>query len=322
MSLDPAIVDAVVAMGTPPPPGTPPAERRSLIDQASDRVAATATQPGPETVSVADHEVVAADGTTRNLVRLYTPSSPPVGAHLLLHGGSWAQGSPRGTAIDATARERAAAAGVLVAAAGYRLSPEHPFPAGLHDVLESWRWLRRVAEDRMIDPRAISVGGQSAGANLAAALCLLLRREGEPQPLLQLLEVPVLDLTLGSLATMTLPEVADTSGLAAIVSEYLGEDGDPTDPLASPLLAEDLTDLAPAHMMVAEHDPLRGDGEAWARALEVAGVAATCTVGTGHVHISPALTATFEPARRWRTELLETLRRAHAGAHGRAASDA
>jgi acetyl esterase len=189
-------------------------------------------------------------------VRVYGDAGPPF---VYLHGGGWVQGDL--DTHDALCRRIAVEAGRVVTSVGYRLAPEHPFPAGLEDVVAVLRAL----------PGA-EVGGDSAGGNLAAAACLVLRDAGDPLPARQVLIYPALDQR----------RVAPSHRLfargflltAADMDWFQGHYrfGDPLDPRASPLLAPDLRGLPPAVVATAGFDPLRDEGEAYAAALRVAGV--------------------------------------------------
>jgi acetyl esterase len=282
---------------------------RAAADAAADELAHRVTAPGPDVASV--HEVRIPVGETTIGARLYRPDGDgPFGAHVYLHGGSWNQGSPASFYVDATCRERCAGAGVAVLSVDYRMAPEHVFPTAVTD---SWAALDWIARQPDVDGRNLSVGGGSAGGNLAAAVALMARDRGGPELRLALLEVPALDLT-GAHLDADVVGGGDPSGLRAVFDSYLGERDAATNPLASPLLADDLTGLPAFHIMTAEHDPLRGDGEAFLRRLTDAGIAATGGRRAGHIHPSASFTAVFEPAREWRAEVLATLAAVHAKA--------
>ncbi|ULH17045.1 alpha/beta hydrolase (plasmid) [Deinococcus sp. KNUC1210] len=221
-------------------------------------------------------------------------------------------GTIHGAFIDATCRERCVNASCAVVSVHYRKAPEHPYPTGLNDCYAALLWLSDHAAELGIDPDRITIGGQSAGANLAAALTLKLRDEGGPRLMFQLLEVPALDLTFSA---STHPELDQGYGLTRAALEacrrdYLTSADEAGTPYVSPLLAPDLSGLPPAHIMIAEYDPLRGDGAAYAERLREAGVPVTLTLGTGHIHGSPAFTRTMATARAWRSEVVAVLRRA------------
>jgi acetyl esterase/lipase len=167
----------------------------------------------------------------------------------------------------------AAVARAPVLNVAYRLAPEDRFPAGLDDLLAAYRWALTHA-GRFGAPAGIAaVGGDSMGANFAAVVCQELRRHGEPQPALQLLINPVVDVA-SETASMT--TYADAWPLSRDLTDwflghYLGPGDDPTDPRVSPLKAADVGGLAPAVIATAGFDPLVDQGEAYAKRLKEAG---------------------------------------------------
>ena len=175
----------------------------------------------------------------------------------------------------------------MVVSVDYRLAPEHPFPAPLEDVYEAARWIPRSAGTLNVAADRVAVAGDSAGGYLAAALTLLARERGEPHLAFQLLIYPATDLS--TFDTASHREFAEGYLLTRLDMEwyrdhYLGSMDRAADPLVSPLLAADLSALPPAHVVTAEFDPLRDEGEAYARRLFEAGVPATCTRLNGMIH--------------------------------------
>jgi len=232
---------------------------------------------------------------------------------VFIHGGGFWLGSVDELVVDATCRERSTGADCIVVAVDYRLAPEHPFPTPVEDCYRALLWAAEHAAALGGDPDRITLGGVSAGATLAAAVTLAVRDRGGPTLALQLLEVPALDLTL---ASMRASGVGDEHGISVadmtVTAElYLPTPADATDPYASPLLAPDLHGLPTAHIMTAEFDPLRHEGERYAARLRAAGVTVHHQRYAGAIHGSLALTGCWEPARTWRTDLLHALRRAH-----------
>lgn len=317
MTLDPALLEILAALPTADPDSpsavtaADPTGTRAAIDAAADEVARRMTAAGPEVGVVTEVSIAVSGGQIA--ARLYEPAGAgPFGAHVYLHGGSFTQGSPASLYVDATCRERCAAAGVIVLSVDYRMAPEHQFPVAVLDSYAALCWLRDNSSRLRIDPANLSIGGGSAGANLAAAVTVHARAEGGPALRLALLEVPALDLTGGHVDRSLPPALGDPDALLDIFGVYLGDRALSREPLPSPLLVDDLTGLPPFHVMTAELDPLRGDGEAFLARLHESGVAATGGRRAGHVHMSPSFTAVFEPARQWRSEVLSTLATAHA----------
>ncbi|QGN55002.1 alpha/beta hydrolase [Novosphingobium sp. Gsoil 351] len=255
--------DIAAALGVPPPM---PALTADIVPMI--RAGMTAAAAGLQGTQLAEVRDFDADGVP---VRLYRPTTEArLPLLVFLHGGGWMLGDL--DTHDAMHRHIAARAGCAVLAVGYRLAPEHPFPAGLEDAAAAFTWARREAEALDCDSARIALGGESAGANLTAAIALRLRDADKPQPLFQLLVHPVTDMGF------TLPSIDDVAApgltrdyLEACRDLYLGG-GDIGDPLVSPLRATDHRGLAPAIVLTASEDPLRDDGECYARALVAAGV--------------------------------------------------
>ena len=282
MPLDPPIqrIFDLLATGDAPPEDLD--ERRRLADSTM-LLASTGPQPG---VVVCDHTLPVDGGEIT--VRVTSPAqlaSTAAPAFLFVHGGGWSQGN-----LDTAEVECGPLASLVpcvVVSVGYRLAPEHPFPIPLDDCVAAYAWLLSRADDLGVDPARIAVGGTSAGGNLAAALCLAARERGLPLPCFQLLEVACLDLTLGSSSSMH--DVATQVGLTAeaveeFVGRYVPDPARRTDPLVSPLLADDLSGLPPAVIVVAEHDPVRDDGERYLAALHAADVPAAAVRVLSHPH--------------------------------------
>lgn len=255
--------DIAALMGEPAP--MPPLTADLIPLMRANMAVMGQALPGIDIASVTDME---ADGVP---VRLYRPASDaPLPLLVFLHGGGWMFGDLE--THDAMHRHLADRAGCAVLAVGYRLAPEHSFPAGLDDCTAAFAWARREAAMLGCDPSRIALGGESAGANLTAAITLRLRNAGAAQPLFQLLIHPATDLhfRLPSFDTVAAPGMSRNylDGAAALY----GGGTDISDPLISPLLADRHDGLAPAIVLTAAEDPLRDDGEYYARALIEAGV--------------------------------------------------
>jgi acetyl esterase len=168
----------------------------------------------------------------------------------------------------------------------YRLAPENPYPAALEDCLDAYAWLTRTAPELGIDPERIAVGGDSAGGNLAAALCLHRRDERSPQPVTQVLAYPAVE---GTFTTASWSEFADAPLLSTADArwfweQYVGPEHRAGDHLAAPMRAESLRDLPPALILTAEVDPIRDDAEAYAARLRRDGVPVSLTRYAGVFH--------------------------------------
>lgn len=202
--------------------------------------------------------------------RLYVPAGLPAGSPLLVyfHGGGFVIGDLE--THDNTCRFLALYGKVRVLSVDYRLAPEHPFPVGVQDAVAAFQYAHANARDLGVNPNAIAVGGDSAGANLAAVTCQV----ATPKPAFQLLFYPATDAT-----TRTRSKELFSEGLFLtqedidwFTGHYATREEDKRDPRYSPLLAEDLAGLPPAYLATAGFDPLRDEGEAYADRLRAAGV--------------------------------------------------
>ena len=213
-------------------------------------------------------------------IRLYTPAAAagrradPDAMLMYLHGGAWNNGSL--DSHDTLCRAICALARVRVAAVGYRLAPEHPYPAGLEDCWAVWTWLHDNADALGADPNRLAVGGDSAGGNLAAVLAQRAVDRAEARPAAQVLVYPATDFSKRSRSRNELAGIVLTDdGMDEAELMYLGPVAgghDRTDPSVSPLLATDLAGLPPAVVVTAGFDPLRDEGDEYADALAAAGV--------------------------------------------------
>lgn len=220
----------------------------------------------PSTVTTSNVDFGACPG------RIYRPTiETGQGLLVFLHGGGFCLGDLE--THDAMCARLAEVCECAVLAVGYRLAPEHPFPAGLDDCDAAYRWAVDNAAALGLDPARISIGGESAGANLSAAVTLRRRARGESQPTFQILIHPLTDFRFGAASIDSVDGPGITRDFMIQVRDmYLSEAGQVDDPEASPLLAASHVGLAPAIVITAECDPIRDDGEAYALALAGSGV--------------------------------------------------
>ncbi len=293
MPLDPqaqAVMDAVAALGFPANHTVSPEEAR-----ANGRARPRAV--GPAVARVEDRTIPGPD--TELPVRIYTPEGEgPFPIMAWFHGGGWVVGDL--DSADATARSLTVGAQCVVVSVDYRLAPDTKFPGPAEDCFAATRWCAGHAASLNADPSRLAVGGDSAGGNLAAAVSLMARDRGGPAIGFQLLVYPV---TERNFETVSYTDNADgyqlsRDGMIWYWDHYLASDADASNPYAAPMQAGDLSNLPPALVITAEYDPLRDEGEAYARALEAAGVSTTCTRYDGMIHGFFGMAAAVDKGRQ------------------------
>ncbi len=203
------------------------------------------------------------------------------GTVLYFHGGGWVVGSLESG--DSACRFIAAESGLEVIAVDYRLAPEHPFPAGLEDAIDAYRWARAERPGARI-----AVAGDSAGGNLSGTVCIATRDDATGPPDFQLLFFPVTDLSTKHRSYELFGEgyFLTEAHMDWYRDHYLPTPDAALDPRVSPLLADDatLTGLPPAHVAVSGFDVLRDEGLDYAERLREAGVPVTVQLVEGHIH--------------------------------------
>jgi len=272
-------------------------------------LAARAEGPPRIEVLVADHEVPGMDG---NFVPVRVCTPPKVTgllpALLLLHGGGFVMGdleTATTQAMDLCSQVDAVVVGV-----GYRLAPEHPYPAALRDCEAVLRWIASEHDGLGVDAARIGVYGMSAGGGLAAALTLLIRDRGGAPLCFQLLDAPEVDDRLDTTSMRRFGDTPLWNHADAVLSwrHYLrGIDG-AIPAYAAPARADDLSNLPPAYVSVYENDPLRDEGLAYASSLLNAGVSVELHLFPGTFHRSAIITGAAV-SRRQAAETLDALRR-------------
>ncbi len=279
-----ALLDLLVERGVPPMDSLPPVEARDAY-----RKGRSALQPPPR--PMAEVRADAASGPHGPIpLRLYRPQAAvdrgvPSPVLVYFHGGGWVIGD-LGT-HDVLCRDLAHASGHVVVSVDYRLAPEHRFPAAYDDALAATRWVHANATSLGVDATKLAVGGDSAGGNLAAAVCLAARDAADPLPIaFQLLIYPATDMRRGHPS-----HVSNGSGylltaktIAYFHDHYIVDPADDLDWRASPLLARDHARLPPALVVVAGFDPLCDEGLDYARVLADAGTAASAVSFDRQVH--------------------------------------
>jgi acetyl esterase/lipase len=281
----------LVAAAAKPRDGAPKLED---LRAATNGLAAFAAPPPP----VERRDETLAGG--RVAVRLYAPpgsGDAPAPALVYFHGGGWISGGI--ASHDAICATLAARGLCRVIAIDYRLAPEHRFPAALDDGRAALEAIAAQPRRYGVDPKRLGIAGDSAGANLAVVVA----REASAPLALQLLLCPVMD-PLGrtpSRAALAAGWLIEEATMAAYWDCFRVPDLSPDDPRVAPLRCGDLASQPPALVHVAEFDPLRDEGEAYAAALTQTGVRAELTVHAGLIHhfyglggVVPAAQAAFE----------------------------
>jgi acetyl esterase/lipase len=277
-----------------------------------EMVARFSTTIDESSLDIEDHYVAGHDGDPDVAVRVFRSrsSTGAVPALLYIHGGGFVLGNVLSEHVGAATL--ASTLDIVVASVEYRLAPEHPFPAGLHDCFAALQWLCQQAHELGVDAARVGVYGQSAGGGLAAALALFCRDHDGPPLCFQFLAIPELD---DRLETQSMRSFVDTPLWNRPNAElswgyYLGsaKTGE-VSPYAAPARAHDLRNLPPAYVSTMEFDPLRDEGILYALALLGAGVPVELHSYPGTFHGS-SLVTTAGVSKRIVNEQMHVLRRA------------
>jgi acetyl esterase/lipase len=273
--------------------------------------------PEAELLDIEDRLVPGFEGEPEVSVRVYRPKSaaPEAAANLpgilLIHGGGFVVGSVE--TEHAGAVLMAESLGAVLVSVDYRLAPEHPYPAPLHDCCAALTFLHAEAPALGVDPARVALVGTSAGGGLAAATALFARDRGGPPICFQMLHIPELD---DRLETASMTQFVDSpvwnqplavQSWKAYLGDRAGTDDVPT--YAAPARATDLSGLPPAYISTSENDPLRDEGILYAVALLGAGVSVELHQFPGAFHGSTLMLGA-EVSRRAQKEAAAVLRRA------------
>lgn len=197
-------------------------------------------------------------------IRIYTPEGEGLFPLLLfMHGAGWVAGNL--DTHDNVCRCLSSRAKCVVVSVDYRLAPESKFPIPVEESYQVYEWILKNPDLLNIDPERITIGGDSSGGNIAAAVCLMAKDRGKAKIVFQLLINPALDMSVYD---------ENSGNMKWFREQYLRDEKDISNPYASPCLAASLEDLPPAFIVVGEHDVLRAEGEAFGRKLREAGVSA------------------------------------------------
>jgi acetyl esterase len=244
--------------------------------------------PGPQIAGVENIHVA------ERSIRLYRPEARSATAMVFLHGGGLVAGSLE--THDALCRTLAVGSGCNIFAVDYRLAPEHPFPAALDDTLAALEWVFKQAPTFGFE--RIGVGGDSAGATLAAAAAAEWGTQKKQDLAFQLLLCPILDFageapSRHAFASPVLDQDTLDHDIVLYTAGRVGAD----DPRVSPLRAADFSELPPTFLYTAQCDPLRDEGAAYAEKLRAAGVEVHHTCHAGMPHLFYALSSVIPAAK-------------------------
>jgi acetyl esterase len=312
LDLDIQVVVKLVERNPPAPLASlTPVEARAQLCR-SVRVLAGAP------IAIADVRETAVAGAAGPLrARMFVPEEArdAVAGPLIVyyHGGGWVVGDL--DTHDQPCRLLANASGARVLSVEYRLAPEHRFPAPVDDALAAFYDAVANAERLGADPTRIAVAGDSAGGHLAAVTAQQAAAGGGPAPAFQLLVYPVTDLAEVARSRLTFAEgfILTKESTEWYEEQFLGASGDRRDPRVSPLLAAEDGTIAPALVVTAGFDPLRDEGEAYARKLRAAGVRTILRRHPGYVHGFMHVLAGSSGPRQAIAEMGGVLRAALAG---------
>jgi acetyl esterase len=266
----------------------PPLNTRTPADAREDLRHAVRVVAGAPVALASVRETTVAGAAGPLAARLYVPDDSDAAAQgplvVYYHGGGWVAGDI--DTHDQPCRLLAKTSGARVLSVGYRLSPEHRFPAPVDDALAAFRDAVARSEELGADPARVAVAGDSAGGHLAAVTARESVGEGGPAPAFQLLIYPVTDCVDIAASRLTFAEgfILTKPNMDWYEQQFFGTEGDRRDPRASPLLADDLGGGPPALVVTAGFDPLRDEGEAYARRLREAGVRTLLRRHPGYVH--------------------------------------
>jgi acetyl esterase/lipase len=245
--------------------------------------------------------------------RLYAPANDAtedLPGFVFFHGGGMVGGSIE--THDRIAAALAQTTGCRLVSVGYRLAPEHKFPAAIEDAIAATRWVSEQASSLGIDAARLVVGGDSAGATLAAVVCQESLRNAGPAISAQCLICPVLDFEETSPSREAFAEnhLLDRATLEADLADYLDGNTDLANPRISPLRATKFAGLPAAIVHTAEFDPMRDEGNAYAGKLVAAGVAVEHICHDGMIHNFHAMGAILPQGRLVLQQIGEQVRRA------------
>ncbi len=288
-----AVLEQYIAFGTPPLPTLTPRQARMApsVTDAVETVLRKNNQQAPAANVAITQRVLpalytpqsAADGI---LVRIYTPNGPtgPLPVVVYYHGGGWVIGSL--DVYEPSAKALAERTGAIVMSVDYRLAPEFKFPAAHEDAYAAYKWAHDNAATIGGNPAKVAVAGESAGGNMAAAVCILARERGLALPVHELLVYPVAnnDLTTASYNQYADAQPLNKPGIVYFTNNYFNSPADGDNRLISLVDVADLKGLPAATIIGAEIDPLQTEGMQLRDKLMAAGVPVMYQLYPGTTH--------------------------------------
>ncbi|QJY47993.1 alpha/beta hydrolase [Pseudonocardia broussonetiae] len=263
--------------------GMPPFEHMTVPQAREAAKGFIDLQGEPEDIATEDRTIPGPAGDIP--VRVYTPAGDgPKPMIVYFHGGGWVIGDL--DVCDNPVRRIANRTGAVVVSVDYRLAPEHVYPAAFDDSYAATAWVAEHAAELGGDPGRIATCGDSAGANLAAAVAIAARDRQGPRLAAQLLLYPVTDFNFTTESYEQNGEgyLLTKGSMQWFWAHYLGAQELGKEPFACPARADDLVGLPPAFVATAEFDPLRDEGEAYAANLRTAGVDVSAKRYDGMLH--------------------------------------
>ena len=319
-----AVLDSLASLHPKPIEKLSPAEARKQPGPP-DAVKALLKKEGksaaPEAVgSVKDTMIPGGDGAMIP-VRVYTPSGTgPFPVAVYFHGGGWVISSING--YDSSCRALCNAANTVIVSVGYRLAPENKFPAAHEDCYAATQYVMSNAASMGGDPAKVAVVGESAGGNLASAVCLMAHDRGGKMPVYEVLVYPVTDTSLAypSVEENKNAKPLNKAMLVWFVGHTVKSDADKANKYLAIIKNPNLSVLPPTTIVLAQIDPLRSEGEAYAKKLEAAKVPVRMRLYKGVTHEFFGMTAVVDKAKDAVAFAAEGLKAAFAGGAKRGAA--
>jgi len=254
-------------------------ERRSEFNA---RIASLSSEAEP-VKDIENIQVNVDDGQVS--IRLYRPRSGTLPVLVYAHGGGFDKGSP--ASYDTVLRSLANASGIVIIGVDYHLAPEAKYPTQINETYDVLKWVTANAPALHIDPRHVMVGGDDAGGTIAAEVARRAHDEHGPKIAKQILIYPLMDMSLNSdswAAFSKGPWLTRDMTLQETMEFYLPKNTDPKEESVSPVLITNVAGMPPAAIFIAQFDPLRDEGRAYAEHLKVDGVAVNIKTYPGMIH--------------------------------------